>query len=74
MSDWEELGRQLEIPDRNLKEIFLDSWYKGTNRQRSEMIDKWRRYVVNASWEKLCKALDMMGEKVLAHEIRSATS
>ena len=68
---WEELGESLNLPSYKMKEIAMDMAHKGLVRQRSEMIDLWLRFDVNASWKTLCTALEQMDENKLAHEIRT---
>lgn len=38
-------------------------------RQRLDMIDRWRSNDLNASWEKLAKAMDTIGQSKLGQEI-----
>jgi len=68
INDWNQLGRKLGIPSHKLDEIDCD--YCGTIRKRSAMIDLWLQYDVDCSWEKLSTALEEMGYKVLAKQIR----
>ena len=74
VTHWEDLGEKLNLPGFRLREITMDLAHKGTSRQKSEMIDLWLRYDVNASWTKLCKALEHIDEHRLAHEIRAVVS
>ena len=67
MLDWYDLGTKLGLPDYKLKEIWLD--YTGTVQQRQEMISKWLAYDTEASWNKLARALEEIGMRVVAKEI-----
>lgn len=73
ITDWETLGEKLQLPKRILRNIATDYCYKGNDRQKSEMLDKWFSYDTSKSWEKLCKALEEMDENDLAKKIREAT-
>lgn len=70
LTDWERLGDKLELRSSRLKEIYQDAFHKGTIRQKTEMIDFWLRSDTEATWEKLCRALEEMDENVLARDIR----
>ena len=73
VDDWEQLGEYLDLPPTKIRVIRADFVHKGLNRQRSEMIDQWLKHDIGPTWEKLCAALELMGEKRLAHEICQAT-
>ena len=70
LNQWFELGQQLEIPYDVLEVIEIDCDKHGTKRQRSKMVHTWLQREPAASWSKLCGALDRMGEKALAQDIR----
>ena len=65
--DWYNLGTKLGLPDYKLGEICRD--HTGTVRQRQEMIIKWLAYDTEASWNKLARALEEIGMRVVAKEI-----
>ena len=65
--DWYNLGAKLGLPDYKLGEISRDC--TGTVQQRQEMINKWLAYDTEASWNKLARALEEIGMRVVAKEI-----
>ena len=71
---WFELGQQLGLPYHDLKEIMIDFDKYGTGLQRSTMVHTWLQREPAASWSKLCGALDRMGERALAQDIREKHS
>ena len=74
LNQWFELGQQLEIPYDVLEAIEIDCDKHGTKRQRSKMVHTWLQREPAASWSKLCGALDRMGERALAQDIREKHS
>ena len=74
VTNWFELGELLEIPYDVLEAIDIDCEKHGTKRQRSKMVHTWLQREPAASWSKLCGALDRMGERELAHDIREKHS
>ena len=65
--DWYNLGTKLGLPNYQLGEIWHD--FTGTVRRRKEMISKWLAYDTEASWNKLARALEEMGMRVVAKEV-----
>ena len=72
--DWHKLGLLLDIDKSKLDEIRLDFDKYGQSRQKDEMIYFWLQSDRNASWDKLCSALETMNANVLASQIRSKYS
>ena len=70
VSEWFELGQQLDIPFSTLDEIEKDYHKYGTSRQRGKMVHTWLTTDLNASWSKLCEALDKIRQNVLAEDLR----
>ena len=65
--DWYTLGTKLGLPDYKLTEIRLD--YTETVHQRQQMISKWLAFDTETSWNKLARALEEMGMRVVAKEV-----
>ena len=65
--DWYNLGTKLGLPNYKLREIWHDC--TGIVQQRQEMISKWLAYDTEASWNKLARALEEMGMRVVAKEV-----
>ena len=61
VSDWEELGRQLGISPGKITQLVEDGG--DTELCREEVVQEWLREDPTASWEKLCEALDWMGNE-----------
>ena len=74
LNQWFELGQQLGLPYDVLEAIEIDCDKHGTKRQRSKMVHTWLQREPAASWSKLCGALDRMGERALAQDIREKQS
>lgn len=72
LTKWEILGGELDIPGRLLDGIREDYFHKGIQFQKSKMIETWLKSDTEQSWDKLCKALEEMDEKVLAKNIRTS--
>ena len=69
--EWQELGEKLQLPRSKLKMIFQDYAHKGVAHQKSRMLDLWFQFDTEASWIKLCQALEQIDYHVLAKTIRS---
>ena len=69
--DWHKLGVMLEIEKSTLDSIKIDYAPWGTARQRDELVSVWLRSDTQASWIKLCRALEDMRERQLAEQIKS---
>ena len=67
---WVDLGEHLGMEFYVLEEIRMDEIKFGLGHQRSTMVHKWLSSDLEASWNKLCDALDAMGERAAAEEIR----
>ena len=74
LNQWFELGQQLGLPYDVLEAIMIDFDKYGTRLQRSKMVHTWLQREPAASWSKLCGALDRMGERALAQDIREKHS
>ena len=72
--DWHKLGLLLGIKKIKLDVIRLDFDKYGSERQRDEMIDLWLHSDRDASWEKLCTALENMDQNTIAEHIRTRYS
>ena len=70
VSDWQNLGTKLGLPDHLIEEIRMDVNVYGIVRQRQRMITRWLDYDLNASWSKLADALEEMGSNKVAKDIR----
>ena len=65
--EWYDLGLQLGLPDGMLAMIATHPEFEGHRRM---MLSKWLSYDTEASWEKLAAALEVMGERVVAENVR----
>ena len=66
--DWFSLGLNLGLQKHELTKIEHD--YQGNDRRRVEMLDLWLHRTPNATWEDVVRALQQMGENVVAENIR----
>ena len=71
VADWFSLGLQLGLPSATLEIIAADSSIKDIKSKRLAMLSEWLKYDTAASWEKLAAALDVIGENVVAANVRS---
>lgn len=69
--DWHTLGVKLGIEKFRLDAIKIDYAQWGVFRQRDEMVNVWLCSDTEASWERLCSALENMNERSMAAQIRS---
>lgn len=69
--NWHKLGLVLGIRKAKLDTIRLDFDRFGQTRQKEEMIDLWLRSDSQASWDKLCTALENVDEGTMAAQIRA---
>ena len=53
-----------------LEAILTDFDKFGTRLQRSKLVNTWLRSDPEASWSKLCGALESVGERAVAQDIR----
>ena len=59
ISDWEELGHQLQVCPMKMSQLVQ---YGGDPEHcREEVVQEWLKEDKSASWEKLCRALERMG-------------
>ena len=70
--DWFGLGTQLEITNSRLKKIEREN--DTEDGRRREMIVSWLCDDPEASWEKLSKALERVGHRILAVSLLQQTS
>ena len=70
VNEWFELGQQLGLEFDVLEKIEIDNDKYGLKRQRGKMVNTWLRSDPEASWSKLCAALDTIGERAVAQNIR----
>ena len=71
VAEWFDLGLQLRLPSTTLRSIAIDPSIIGINSKRLAMLSKWLKSDRAASWEKLAAALNAIGEKVVAANVRS---
>lgn len=64
---WQELGHQLDISPEKLSEL-LNCGQSGAE-CRDKMVAYWEKHDIDASWEKLARALARMGENKVAEKI-----
>ena len=67
---WYALGEQLKLSTSTLDCIRKDHSIDGTVHQCGRMVNKWLRLDLEASWSKLCVALEAIGENAVACSIR----
>ena len=67
---WYALGEQLKLSTSTLDCIRKDHSVDGTVHQCGRMVNKWLRLDLEASWSKLCVALEAIGENAVAGAIR----
>ena len=67
ISEWYELGLQLDLPDYILDKIEANPDFNSHMRQ---MLHDWLQRDPEASWEKLAAALDTIGKNVVADNVR----
>ena len=68
ITEWHQLGLQLDLPESDLKLIGSNPDIEGHLRM---MLSKWLDYDPEASWDKLANALNTMGKNAIAANIRS---
>ena len=71
VAEWFDLGLQLGVPSATLRLIAADTNIKDINSQRLAMISEWLKRDTTASWDKLAAALTIIGEDVVAANVRS---
>ena len=72
VNNWFQLGQQLGVEFETLETILRDFDKFGTSLQRSKLVNTWLRNDHEASWSKLCVALDTIGERAVAQNIRES--
>ena len=68
VADWYGLGLQLSLPEYMLNIIKAERL--PVEESMREMLSKWLDYDPEASWEKMASALEAMGKKAVAENIR----
>jgi hypothetical protein len=68
VTEWRGLGTQLDLPEHMLKIVGSSQDIEDCLRM---MVSKWLDYDPEASWDKLANALNAMGKKTIAANIRS---
>ena len=71
VAEWFNLGLQLGLPSATLRLIAADPNIKDIESQRLAMLSEWLKRDTAARWEKLAVALTMIGENMVADNIRS---
>ena len=74
LTDWFTLGIYLELPRQDLLHIDRQFSSEGPRRCRIELFHLWTKTTPDASWKQLEAALERMGEKALADQIRTHLS
>ena len=67
VTEWYDLGLQLGLPDYALASIARHPDVPGHKRM---MLSEWLQFDTRASWEKLADALAIIGNNVLAENVR----
>ena len=68
--NWFLLGINLGLPKHELSKIQQNYAHQGNDQQRVEMLYLWLQRTPNATWEDVVRALQQMGENVVAENIR----
>ena len=68
--DWYQLGIKLGVPDYKLDEIQRTYPVGGVSRWRVEALSLWLQLTPNGSWRNVIRALQRMGQNILAERIR----
>jgi hypothetical protein len=68
IGEWYDLGLQLGLPDSALAAIASHPDVRGHKRL---MLSEWLKRDMEASWDKLAGALSVIGENVMAANVRS---
>ena len=71
VAEWFDLGLQLGLPSATLRLIAADPNIKDIKSQRLAILSEWLKRDTAAGWDKLAAALTMMGENVVAANVRS---
>ena len=72
VSDWEELGRQLGVSPVKISQLVEDGGE--AEHCREEMMLEWLKEDKTASWEKLSRALKLMGNEAEVQIIKGLRS
>ena len=64
------IGLELRIDDSQLSNIHNDSRFPSHEEKCRQMLAVWLKKDTSATWEKLCKALEINKHDVLARDIR----
>ena len=68
------IGIELDIVNSKLRNIQNDSRFPGNEEKCREMLNLWIDNDTSATWEKLCKVLERIDQRVLARDIREMIS
>ena len=71
VTEWYELGIQLDLSTSQLKDIEVTYKVNGMKRLRSEMFDAWLKSSPKATWGDLITALKNMNENRVASDIEA---
>ena len=71
MNDWYSLGVALRVHPNKLQEIQKSSPQEGIQRWRIELLQHWLKSTPNASWSMIIMALEKIGHRVLADQLRA---
>ena len=70
VTDWYGLGLQLSLPRHMLDTIKAERLPVEDSMRLREMLSKWLDYDPEASWEKLASALEAIGKRAVAENVR----
>ena len=71
MNDWYSLGVALRVHPNKLQEIQKSSPQEGIQRWKIDLLQHWLKSTTNASWSTIVTALEKIGHRVLADQLRA---
>ena len=71
MNDWYSLGVALRVHPNKLQEIQKSSPQEGIQRWKIDLLQHWLKSTTNASWSTILTALEKIGHRVLADQLRA---
>ena len=71
MNDWYSLGVALRVHPNKLQEIQKSSPLEGIQRWKIDLLQHWLKSTTNASWSMIAMALEKIGHRVLADQLRA---